>query len=306
MISIRNISKAYGQTVALDRISIEIAAGDFYGLLGPNGAGKSTLLNILVGYLRPESGEVTMAGIDILRDPMAVRRKIGFVPQEIALYDQLTGIENLRLFGALHGLSSRVCSERARELLESAGLFERRNDRVSTYSGGMKRRLNIIASLLHSPEALLCDEPTVGVDPQSRNAIFDFLRQMHGRGVTIVYTTHYMEEAERLCNRIGIVDRGILIANGSLEELMKLAPGKRGMSIALADDSDFDLDRVKEFGHVSRSGATLSIIPHASEVPMSRLLQRLEESGVSFQDIRFERPTLESLFLHLTGRSLRE
>src|SRR5579862_5420773 len=192
MISIQDVTKHYNGTAALTKLTLEVKKGEFFGLLGPNGAGKSTLLNILVGYINADSGTVRIADTDVNRQPFEARRKIGFVPQEIALYGRLSAWENLIFFGSLYGIRGSVSKERAEKLLRAAGLWERRMERVDTFSGGMRRRLNIISSLMHEPAVLLCDEPTVGVDPQSRNAIFDFLQEMHRNGTTVVYTTHYM------------------------------------------------------------------------------------------------------------------
>jgi ABC-2 type transport system ATP-binding protein len=221
MINIQQITKKYGTVTALDAVSLEVQRQEFFGLLGPNGAGKTTLMNLLVGYFNPDSGTITIDGGSVTQDTLEIRKKIGFVPQSLSLYDELSAQENLEIFGQMFDIPQTLLKKRIEEQLHAVELYERRKDKVKTFSGGMKRRLNIIASLLHDPKVLLCDEPTVGVDPQSRNAIFDFLTSLNKQGMTIIYTTHYMEEAERLCSRIGIIDHGKIIALGTLDKLLE-------------------------------------------------------------------------------------
>ena len=306
MISISNLSKSYDGVKALDGLSLSIERGEFFGLLGPNGAGKSTLLNILVGYLESDAGSVGIAGIDLKAKPIEARRQIGFVPQEIALYGRLTAAENLDFFGSLYAVSHSERAKRSEELLHAVGLWERRNERVNNFSGGMKRRLNIITSLMHNPSVLLCDEPTAGVDPQSRNAMFEFLQKMHKDGVTVIYTTHYMEEAERLCSRVGIIDHGHVIGLGTLDELVRLAPERPSIRITLSDGLDVDESLIGELGTMVVAENILTITPASAQTRISEILNKLDAGGIAYNDIRFDRPTLESLFLHLTGRRLRE
>jgi ABC-2 type transport system ATP-binding protein len=208
MIQIKNVTKRFPTVTALDNISLTIREKEFFGLLGPNGAGKTTLMNLLVGYLNLDDGEILIAGEKVTQDGLQTRKNIGLVPQSLALYDDISAEANLEIFGSFFHIEKKLLKERIKEMLESVQLYDRRKDKVKTFSGGMKRRLNLISSLLHDPPLLLCDEPTVGVDPQSRNAIFDYLQMLNQQGKTIVYTTHYMEEAERLCNRIAIIDSG--------------------------------------------------------------------------------------------------
>lgn len=306
MIFIHSLSKSFNGTQALDDLSLVIRKGEFFGLLGPNGAGKSTLLNILVGYLRSESGDVTVNGCDLSADPLEVRRSTGFIPQEIALYQTLSAWENLMFFGSLYGLPRSDRTHRAGELLKSVGLWDRRNDKVKSFSGGMKRRLNIIAGLLHQPPLLLCDEPTVGVDPQSRVAIFEFLQLLHDQGTTIIYTTHYMEEAERLCTRIGILDHGHLIALGTLDELLRDSSALPTIHVLLQDGTAVPTGAFTAVGVVVQDGDRLMITPTSATARVSEILKQLEINGIPYRDVRFDRPSLESLFLRLTGRSLRE
>lgn len=221
-IQLRDLTKTFGNIEAVKSVSFVINKGEIFGLLGPNGAGKSTIINMMCGYLKPTSGDTIVSGYSVTREPMKVKRLIGVVPQEIALYKDLSSMENLNFFGEIYGLSRRERIERASDVLHFVGLYDRRKEPVKNFSGGMQRRLNMAVAMLHRPEFLLMDEPTVGVDPQSRENIFDTIEQLRNQGITILYTTHYMEEAERLCNHIAIMDEGHIIASGTLEELLAL------------------------------------------------------------------------------------
>ena len=273
MLELKNLTKRYGERVAVDRLSLSVKRGERFGLLGPNGAGKTTTISMLVGALKPDSGEIRFNGEPLAGECDPLKRKIGYVPQELALYDDLTAVENLRFFGAIYGLSGSHLAEQVNQALELAGLTDRAKSRVRTFSGGMKRRLNLAAALLHEPELLVLDEPTVGVDPQSRNAIFEALEKLAARGITLLYTTHYMEEVERLCERIAIMDQGQIVAEGTLVELGELLPRKESGSITLESTET--------------------------------TLELLKANGLTWRDAS-ERGGLESVFLHLTGRSLRD
>ncbi len=222
VVNVAAAAKSFGKFEAVKGISFTIKRGETFGLLGPNGAGKSTTINMISSYLRPSSGHVTVLGMDTVKQADDIKERIGVVPQELALYEELTAEENLTFFGQMYQLERKALQVRAAELLNLMGLYDRRSEPVKHYSGGMKRRLNIAVGLINNPDLLLLDEPTVGVDPQSRNAIFDNIEQLKARGLTLLYTTHYMEEAERLCDRIAIVDNGKLIAIGTLEQLLAL------------------------------------------------------------------------------------
>ncbi len=282
-LSVRDLRKRYGATVAVDGVSFDVARGECFGLLGPNGAGKSTTINALVGAVRPDAGEVRVDGDG---DPARadVRRRIGVAPQSLALYDELTGEENLAFFGRLYGLGAARLAERVAWSLSFAGLADRRGERVKTYSGGMKRRLNMACALVHDPPVLLFDEPTVGVDPQSRNHVFESIETLAAQGRTILYTTHYMEEAERLCDRVAIVDHGKLLAAG---ETSKLVAEHGGKSVVEAEFEDAPPRRIE------------------TDRPPEAVAE-LARSGAKFTAIRVERPTLETVFLKLTGRRLRD
>ncbi|SRR5579875_16531 len=221
-IQVMNLVKHFGKNEAVKGVSFTIGKGEIFGLLGPNGAGKSTTINMMCGYLVPTSGDTLIAGVSVRQQPLKVKRMLGVVPQEIAIYKDLTPLENLEFFGQIYGLPARERKERAAEVLHFVGLYDRRKDPVKDFSGGMQRRINMAVAMIHQPQFLLMDEPTVGVDPQSRENIFDTIEKLRDQGTTILYTTHYMEEAERLCNHIAIMDDGKIIALGTLEELLAL------------------------------------------------------------------------------------
>jgi ABC-2 type transport system ATP-binding protein len=226
-VNVRNLVKTFGKHEAVKDVSFTIGKGEIFGLLGPNGAGKSTTINMMCGYLAPTSGDTIIGGISVRQEPRKAKRIIGVVPQEIALYRDLTSLENLEFFGEIYGLSAKERRERADEVLHFVGLYDRRKDAIKTFSGGMQRRINMAVAMMHQPAFLLMDEPTVGVDPQSRENIFDTIEQIRDAGTTILYTTHYMEEAERLCNHIAIMDEGYIIAMGTLDQLLALRDEQR-------------------------------------------------------------------------------
>ena len=274
----RGLNRSFGAIVAVDDLDLEVRAGECLGLLGPNGAGKSTTVRILSTLLRPSSGTVSVFGLDPLTDGDRLREKIGVVPQDLALYDDLTGRQNLRFFGSLHGLRGATLDAATRGGLDLAGLQERADDRVKTYSGGMKRRLNIAVALLHEPELVFLDEPTVGIDPQSRKRVFEMVESLSGNGVTTIYTSHQLGEVERLCDRIVILDRGRKVAEGTLAELQRSAEIRREGEASL------------RFGSLARAA-------QAQEV--------LAGAGIAC-DVTEALPDLEEVFLGLTGHALRD
>lgn len=306
MIEVSGVNKRFGSTVALSAVDLRVPTGTFYGLLGPNGAGKSTLMNVLSGIVRADSGEVTLGGELAGGDRTDSRRQLGLVPQTIALYPMLNALQNLRIFGRIYGLSSRSIHERSEILLQQVGLWERRKDRVKDFSGGMKRRLNIVASLLHEPKYLLCDEPTVGVDPQSRNAIFEFLESQRENGLTILYTTHYMEEAERLCDRIAIIDHGEIIAEGTRDELLARLDERPLVRLKRSEASAQIVEATTESGFVWADEENGYVATLPDDARLSELYQLIEDNGLNYRALEMRQPTIENLFLHLTGRSLRE
>ncbi len=306
MIKIQDVKKAYGKTQALKGVNIQVKSGDFFGLLGPNGAGKSTLIHILSGYLNLDEGSVHFDDRLRKRGDNSLSHMIGFVPQNVALYEECNAWENLMIFGGMYGIPKKRLEARASEILERIQLTDRCKERVSRFSGGMKRRLNIGAALLHEPKILLCDEPTVGVDPHSRNAIFEFLEELNRQGVTVVYTTHYMEEVQRLCNRIGIIDHGKLIALGTLNELLDLLPYEEEIRLAEGAPEVAVKAASANFSSVESMEDGGTLIKLNAEEKLSDFFKTAETVGLSYRYIRLRQPTLEALFLHLTGRSLRD
>ncbi|MGP8245003.1 MAG: ABC transporter ATP-binding protein [Bryobacteraceae bacterium] len=310
MLEAKALKKAFGNVRAVDGVSLCASKGETVGLLGPNGAGKTTVVSIIAGLLRPDSGEVLIEGRPMGGDTDPLKRRIGLVPQDIALYDELPAAENLALFGALYNLSGAPLKRTIAEALDLAGLSDRAKDNVGAFSGGMKRRLNIVAAMLHDPAIILLDEPTVGVDPQSRNAIFENLEIFKKRGKTLVYTTHYMEEAERLCDRLVIVDHGKVIADDTLRGLHRLAPVTNLLNIELDGDGDGlalqDLRRLAEVESAELDGGVLKIGVRDLAAGAPRILAWLAERGHSYHHISSERADLETVFLTLTGRKLRD
>jgi ABC-2 type transport system ATP-binding protein len=293
---VEDLRKSYGRVTAVDGLSFAVSQGEAFGLLGPNGAGKTTTISMIVGALRPDGGRVVVDGESDPTRP-AIRRRIGVAPQALALYQDLTATENLEFFGSLYGLSGARLKERVAWALEFSGLADRRGDRVSGYSGGMQRRLNLVCGLLHDPPVILLDEPTVGVDPQSRNAIFDSIERLKRDGRTILYTTHYMEEAERLCDRVAIVDHGRILAIDSVEALLRAHGGPPTVEIEFpARPASLDGDGGTWNGSRWRV---------QTERPVEAL-QRAMGAGEAFSHVSIERATLEDVFLRLTGRSLRD
>jgi ABC-2 type transport system ATP-binding protein len=262
-------------------------------------------MNLLVGYMDADDGEILIDGEKVMKDNLKIRKKIGLVPQSIALYDDISAAENLEVFGGLYGIKKGLLRSAIAENLNRVQLFERRKDKVKNFSGGMKRRLNIAASLLHDPEILLCDEPTVGVDPQSRNAIFDYLTKLNDEGKTVIYTTHYMEEAERLCSRIAIIDFGNIIAEGSLEHLLESIPYEQTILIAKNKITENKKELFKKFGPILNEQDKYELKPNDG-IKLSDFFAEIEENGISYGSIDVRKPTLEALFLHLTGRRLRD
>ena len=302
MIKSENLKKLYGATVAVDDVSFEVQKGETFGLLGPNGAGKTTTIKMLCGLLKPDAGTITLNGKTNpgLTD---VRMSFGVVPQSLALYGELSALENLLFFGRIYGLSGQKLNERVRSCLEIAGLTERSKERVSKYSGGMKRRLNMVCSLLHDPPILLLDEPTVGVDPQSRNLIFETIEEMSKQGRTIIYTTHYMEEAQRLCNRVAIIDHGRILDMDSVENLITRHGGPSHIE-AEFEETQSDVNKIKPFVDSTNIQFDGMKIVFQTSRPMESLA-KLNSSGVRFRSLKVQTADLEDVFLNLTGRRLR-
>ena len=306
-IVIDRVVKTFGGRPALDGVSIELRENEVLGLLGPNGAGKSTLVRTVMGRVAPDSGSVTLFGRVSRPDDVVARQSIGVVPQEIALYPLLTARENLLVFGRYQGLSGAALADAAAHALDWSGLGERAGDITKTFSGGMKRRLNLAAGILHDPRAILLDEPTVGVDPQSRERIYDMIESLRARGVSILYTTHYMEEAERLCDRIAIIDHGHIIASGTQKELVEQTiGGAREIIIDCEGPPPQAAVTAFELSGAEVAGTRITLRAEQAAEQMAEVLAIATKQGLPILDLAMKRPTLESVFLHLTGRELRE
>ena len=309
MLEVHELHKRYGELIAVHEVSFVARQGEMVGLLGPNGAGKTTTVSMIAGLLRPDRGEVRIAGEPVRGETDPVKRRIGFVPQDVALHDELSARENLALFGALYGIAGKELRIAMEAALDLAGLTDRAGDRVGRFSGGMKRRLNLAAALLHDPQILLLDEPTVGVDPQSRAAIFSNLEELKRQGKTLVYTTHYMEEAERLCDRIIIVDHGKVIANDTLEAVRRMVPAVNLVEIEIENPGDegwaAPLAAVAGVESATCENHTLRVALGELARDTPPVLQWLAARGYRCSHLASQRADLETVFLHLTGRSVR-
>ena len=301
--------KRFDDLVAVDGVSFSIAEGETYGLLGPNGAGKTTSISMISGLLEGDAGEISVNGEQISTRSTAGKGEIGLVPQDLAIYPDLTATENLAFFGRLYGMGGEPLSARVDEVLEVVGLADRRDDYVKEYSGGMKRRLNIGIGLLHKPQLLILDEPTVGVDPQSRNAILESVEALSNEGMAVLYTTHYMEEAERLCDRVAIIDEGKIQAEGTRRELVQLVGQKDRVTVAGSGDLSGAAEAVRGISGVSEATTSdheLHILAEDASSILPQLLTCVTSSGGTISGVEVFEPNLEAVFLHLTGKALRD
>jgi len=311
ILEVQNLVKKYGDFAAVKRISFDIKEGEIFSLLGPNGAGKTTTISVLSTLYAPTEGDAIVGGHSVSKEPMAVRQLIGVVPQDLAIYDDLTARENLSFWGQMYGLSGKALKARIVEVLEQIGLSDKANNRVKTYSGGMKRRVNIGVGLLHKPHLLFMDEPTVGIDPQSRRAILDSVKELNKQGMTVLYTTHYMEEAQELSDRVGIIDHGELIALGTQKELTRQVGENDTLILRVGEGEDAEAlaAAVRALPGVLQAnvtdGAVTLITPEAEEV-LAPVVTKANESGVKIRAVEIQEPNLEAVFLHLTGRALRD
>jgi ABC-2 type transport system ATP-binding protein len=306
-----HLVKKFVDFTAVNDISFDLFAGEIFSLLGPNGAGKTTTISMLSTLTQPTAGDASIGGYSIKRDPMAVRQLIGVVPQEIALYEDLSARENLNFWGQMYGLSGKELNQRVAEVLERTGMTEKASQRVKTYSGGMKRRINIGVGLLHRPQLLFMDEPTVGIDPQSRRAILETVKELNHEGMTVLYTTHYMEEAQELSNRVGIIDHGQLIALGTQAELTRQV-GETDtliLHIGETDIADPLVEKLRSLPGVIRADSTdhtVAVITPAAEEILAPVITAANEAGIKIRSVDIQEPNLESVFLNLTGRALRD
>ena len=311
ILEVQNLAKKYGDFTAVKGISFEIKEGEIFSLLGPNGAGKTTTISMLSTLYTPTSGDATIGGHSITKDAMAVKQLIGVVPQEIALYEDLTARENLLFWGQMYGLSGKSLNSRVDEVLQQIDLTEKAKNRVKTYSGGMKRRVNIGVGLLHKPRLLFMDEPTVGIDPQSRRAILDTVKELNKQGMTVLYTTHYMEEAQELSDRVGIIDHGELIALGTQAELTKQVGQTDTLMLHIGENDDAQalagsLKGMTDILEANAADHEISVITPQAENILAAVVSKATERSIKIRSMEIREPNLEAVFLHLTGRVLRD
>ncbi|HAL30887.1 MAG TPA: export ABC transporter ATP-binding protein [Coriobacteriia bacterium] len=309
IVEVQGLVKRFGTLAAVDDVSFTIEEGEVFGLLGPNGAGKTTTISMISCLIEPTGGRIAVDGHDAAREPMALKASLGVVPQEVALYSTLTAAENLQFWGRMYGLHGQDLKQSVDDALELAGLADRAKERVEKYSGGMKRRINIAAGILHEPRVLLMDEPTVGIDPQSRNHILETVKGLNAAGMTVLYTSHYMEEVEYLCDRIAIMDHGRIIAMGTLDELRDVVGGMDVVAVTVSGAGDAIIEKVAGIDGVegvNSADDTLEVLTRSSGSIMGRLVAALESDGAHVTSVSVTEPNLESVFLHLTGKSLRD
>jgi len=304
-----DLRKRFGERTAVDGVSFHIARGETYGLLGPNGAGKTTSISMICGLLERDGGEVSVAGQPVDIDAVEAKSAIGYVPQDLAIYPDLSARENLRFFGRLQRLSGAQLDERVDAVLELIGLAERADEKTEAYSGGMKRRLNIGIGLLHQPQLLVLDEPTVGVDPQSRNAILEAVDELRRGGMSILYTTHYMEEAERLCDRIGIIDEGHILAEGTRRELVDLVGQMDRVTLSATGtlpEAAEALRGIARVEDVTIADSTIEVTAEGARTLLPEIISTASGAGATVRSVEVTEPDLEAVFLHLTGKALRD
>jgi ABC-2 type transport system ATP-binding protein len=310
MVTFKGVVKKYETKISVNQLNLEIQQGEIFGLLGPNGAGKSTTIHLLAGLLGLDGGEITLDGYSVSKDPLEVKRRIGLVPQELAIYPLLSARENVTFFAKLYGLRGNVLRERVEEALEFTGLQSFAKDKPGTFSGGMKRRLNIACAIMHRPKLIIMDEPTVGIDPQSRNHILESVRKLNKMGSTIIYTSHYMEEVEAISTRVGIMDQGRLVAHGTKEELILQAGLKESLILECNRMTDEAAEEIRTHPRVSffqrREGNKLELVLQESQTYLQDVLFIITKYGLALQKLTRIEPDLESLFLKLTGRTLRD
>jgi ABC-2 type transport system ATP-binding protein len=309
-IEVSGITKKFGQITAVDNVSFDVMEGEFFGFLGPNGAGKTTLIRMLTSLMKPTSGRAVVACCDVSKNPAAVRQEIGVVPQAMTTDLDLTGYENMDIYGRFYGISAKERQERIEYLLEMVGLTTRAHDLVAAYSGGMRRRLEIARVLVHRPKILFLDEPTIGLDPQSRHVVWDFLRKLReGDSMTIFLSTHYMDEAEVLCDRVAIIDAGKIIAIGSPEELKSQIPGNDIISLTIDMISERTIERIRDLAFVHKvdtEGDTIRVYVDSGAQNLPALMDEMKSFGVKVVSATIHEQSLEDVFIHYTGRSIRE
>jgi ABC-2 type transport system ATP-binding protein len=308
-IEVNQLRKSFGELCAVDGVSLSVEQAEIFSLLGPNGAGKSTTISMLCGLLAPDGGEAAIMGHSIVSDGDAARTCLGVVPQDIALYPDLSARENLDFWGKMYGLRGAILKARVAEVLDIIGLADRQKDKVGAFSGGMKRRVNIGAALLHKPAVVIMDEPTVGIDPQSRRHILDNVKELNRQGMTVLYTTHYMEEAAELSDHIAIMDKGRVIAYGTHDELIRMVGEETRIEMTLNSDAEkvlADWRKLEGVARIDRMDGTISALVQDSNRVLPRLFEAAAHAGVRITSVNIQEPNLETVFLHLTGRALRD
>lgn len=311
ILELKNITKRYDDKLVVDNVSFSIAEGETFGLLGPNGAGKSTIISMICGLVKPDKGNILIDGYSITKDSILAKKNIGVVPQDIALYENLSAMDNLKFWGTLYGLSGNLLKSRINEALEITELKDRAKNKIKSYSGGMKRRINIAAAFMHHPKLLIMDEPTVGIDPQSRNHILEFTKSLNENyGTTVIYTSHYMEEVEMLCNRLVILDEGKIIASGSQDEIKRMISNEENIEISLTkytNEIGLKLKELKTVNGINYKEGLLTVIMNTSEKnSLQDIIDILIHNNAKIQNINIEVPNLETVFLNLTGKNLRD
>jgi ABC-2 type transport system ATP-binding protein len=302
MLSIRNLSKKYGNNTVLHQVNLDIESGIGFGLIGPNGAGKSTLMKILCGILDDFDGEVSIFGMSLKKDLTKIQYRIGYVPQDICLEEKLSAMDNLKFFGSVYGLRGKELHRRAEEILELVGLANRRNEPVEKFSGGMKRRINIGCALLHSPDFIIMDEPTVGVDPQSRNYIFEIIKNLKAEGKTILYSSHYMEEVEDICDKLAIVDHGRILTTGGVQDILN----QYSTPSIYIESQSVSEQELQQFGTVSKKANGYEIASIDVLNTLQAITDYLKQRGCEVNRLEISRPNLQEIFLSLTGSQLRD
>ncbi len=309
LLEIKNLQKKYKDFVAVDNLNLQVEAGEIYGLLGPNGAGKSTTINAICGLTKVDAGEIMVFGKKLKSHEREIKKNIGVVPQDIAVFDELSAYENIAFFGRLNGLRGALLKERVKETLDFTGLWDRKKDKPSQYSGGMKRRLNIACAIVHRPKLIIMDEPTVGIDPQSRNHILQSVKKLNEQGSTIIYTSHYMEEIEQLCTKITIIDHGKEIVTGTADELKELILNDERVELELSHVDDVlikAIESIKGVKNCEVNGNTIVVVSEKNSENITAITGKVAEFKSKIIAIVVEKPTLERVFLTLTGRKLRD
>lgn len=309
IVKIEDLTKKFGELTAVDNISLSIKEGDIYGLLGPNGAGKSTTINIMCGLLSMYKGTIKILDRDIKKEAYFTKKNIGVVPQDIAIYEDLTAFENVKFFASLYGLKGQELKAKSMEALEFVGLSDKAKEFPKGFSGGMKRRLNIACAIAHTPKLIIMDEPTVGIDPQSRNHILQSVRKLNSKGCTIIYTTHYMEEVEAICTKIGIIDHGKVIAEGTKEELKSIVTDRNSVEITVDASIEIREEEIKKINGVAEikvNGNKIKIGSYKEVSNLDKIILYFTSNNIEIKNIETQRPDLETVFLTLTGRKLRD